>query len=160
MEVEETRLPGLGLRHDFVTEAGRRIGVVSLKTGARHLAIYREDDPDAVKANIELTSDEAQLLAELLGVPRVIERLAKLREQVDGLRTGGIPLGPRSPYVGKSMGEAGIRSRTGASIVAVFRGDQFTPSPRPDFRFQMDDRVVVVGTEEGVRAASEILNPS
>jgi TrkA domain protein len=159
VEVEETKLPGVGLRHDFVTESGRRIGVISMKTGARHLAIYREDDPDTVKVSVELTNDEAGLLAELLGAQRVIERLAKLREQVEGITTAGIPLGDGSPYVGRTLADAAIRSRTGASIVAVFRHDEVTPSPTPDFRFQASDKVVVVGTEEGVRAASQILAP-
>lgn len=159
MEVEETKLPGVGLRHDFVTEGGRRIGVISLKSGARHLAIYREDDPDTVRASVELTNDESQVLAELLGAPRVVERLAKLREQVEGITTAGIRLGDTSPYVGRTLGDAAIRSRTGASIVALLRGDEVTPSPTPDLRFRAGDKVVVVGTEEGVRAASEILAP-
>jgi TrkA domain protein len=159
VEVEETKLPGVGLRHDFVTEGGRRIGVISLKTGARHLAIYREDDPDSVWASVELSNDESQVLAELLGAPRVVERLAKLREQVEGITTAGIRLGDTSPYVGRTLGDAGIRSHTGSSIVAVFRGDEVTPSPTPDFRFRAGDKVVVVGTEEGVRAASQILTP-
>jgi TrkA domain protein len=159
VELEETRLPGVGLRHDFLTEGGRRIGVISLKSGARHLVVYREDDPDTVKASVELTDDEAQVLAELLGAPRVIERLAKLREQVEGITTAGIPLGSSSPYVDRTLADAAIRSRTGVSVVAVVRGDEVTPSPTPDFRFRADDKVVVVGTEDGVRAASEILAP-
>ncbi|MGH3424706.1 MAG: cation:proton antiporter regulatory subunit [Nocardioidaceae bacterium] len=32
------------------------------------------------------------------------------------------------------------------------------PSPTPDFRFQSGDRVIVVGTDEGVRAVSSLLN--
>jgi TrkA domain protein len=64
-----------------------------------------------------------------------------------------------SPYVGRTLGDAAIRSRTGASVVAVFHGDEVTPSPAPDFRFRAEDKVVVVGTEDGVRAASEILAP-
>jgi TrkA domain protein len=159
VEVEETKLPGVGLRHDFVTESGRRIGVISVKTGARHLAIYREDDPDTVKVSVELTTEEAGLLAELLGAQRVVERLAKLREQVEGITTAGIRLAEGSPYVGRTLSDAAIRSRTGASVVAVFRGDDVTPSPTPDFRFQTNDKVVVVGTEDGVRSASAILAP-
>ena len=155
MEVEETKLPGIGLRHDFMTDAGRRIGVVSTKTGTRHLAIYEPDDEDCVQASIELDAEEASVLAELLGAPRVIERLAKLAEQVEGIRTAGIPLG--AGFAGHTMGQAGIRSRTGASIVAVLRGDEVTPSPSPDFLFKLGDKVVVVGTEDGVRAASAIL---
>jgi len=160
MEVEEVKLPGVGLRHDFVCRGGRRIGVVSLKTGARQLIVYDAKDPDAVQVSVDLDAEEATVLAELLGAPRVIERLNRLREQVDGLATTGIPIGTASPFVGRTLGDAAIRTRTGASIVAVVRGDDVTPSPTPDFTFRADDRVIAVGTDEGVKAAAEILNPS
>lgn len=159
MEVEEVKLPGLGLRHDFACLTGRRVGVVSLKNGGRQLIVYDEDDPDAVQVSVELDADEAAVLAELLGAPKVIEKLHRLREQVEGLATTGIPISPDSPYVGRTLGDAGIRTRTGASIVAVVRHEGVTPSPTPDFMFQADDKVVIVGTDDGVRAAAEILNP-
>ncbi|HEY0888546.1 MAG TPA: TrkA C-terminal domain-containing protein [Nocardioides sp.] len=160
MNVEETKLPGIGLRHDFLTGAGRRIGVVSTKTGARHLVVYDAQDQDAVEVSVELSSAESQVLAELLGAPRLIERLAKLREQVEGLTTSGIPLSADAPYVGRPMGDAAIRTRTGVSIVAVFRDDRVHPSPGPEFVLQQGDKLIVVGTEEGVREAAAILDPS
>lgn len=157
MDVEETRLPGIGLRHDFVTEQGRRVAVVSLRTGARHLALYDLEDPDLVTAEVELSPDESQVLAEFLGAPKVIERLARLREQVEGLATGGLPIEEESPYDGRTLGDAAIRTRTGASVVAVVRGDEVTPSPTPSFVFQAGDRVIVVGTEDGVSAVEALL---
>jgi TrkA domain protein len=39
VEAEETRLPGIGLRHDFVTAQGRRIGVITQRNGVRHVAL-------------------------------------------------------------------------------------------------------------------------
>jgi len=160
MEVEEVKLPGLGLLHDFSCLTGRRVGVVSLKNGGRQLIVYDEQDPDSVQVSVDLDADEAAVLAELLGAPKVIERLQRLREQVDGLATTGIPLAEDSPYVGRTLGDAGIRTQTGASIVAVARRDEVTPSPTPDFRFRAGDKVVIVGTDEGVKAAAAILNPS
>jgi TrkA domain protein len=41
--------------------------------------------------------------------------------------------------------------------VAVVRGGEVQPSPRPDFRFQGRDLVVVVGTEEGLAEAAQVL---
>jgi TrkA domain protein len=155
VEVEETKLPGIGLRHDFMTASGTRVGVVSTKTGARHLAIYENDDADCVDSSVELSVEEAGLLAELLGAPRVIERLAKLAEQVEGLHTAGVRIGVH--LAGRPMRDAEIRSRTGASIVAIFRGDDVTPAPTPDFLFHNGDKVVIVGTEDGVHKASAIL---
>jgi TrkA domain protein len=157
VDIEETRLPGIGLRHDFVTRQGRRIGVISQKNGARELFMYDPDDPDACRAVIDLTPEESEVVAELLGAPRVIERLARLSEQVEGITTEGIPITASSPYVGKTLADAQIRSRTGASVVAVIRGDEVVPSPAPDFRFRIGDKVVVVGTEEGAHEAATIL---
>jgi TrkA domain protein len=156
VDIEETRLPGVGLRHDFVTRHGQHVGVISQKNGGRELFLYDPEDPDACRAVIDLTPEESEVVAELLGAPRVVERLARLQEQVEGITSEGIPLLAGSPYAGRTLGDAQIRSRTGASVVAVIRGDEVVPSPGPDFRFQVGDKVVVVGTEEGVHEAAKI----
>jgi TrkA domain protein len=44
--------------------------------------------------------------------------------------------------------------------VAVARREGVELSPRPDYVFQAGDKVIVVGTNEGVKAADAILNPS
>ncbi|WP_020577605.1 cation:proton antiporter regulatory subunit [Actinopolymorpha alba] len=157
MEVEETRLPGVGLRHDFLTAEGQRIGVVSQRGGERQVFVYDSDDPDACRAVIDLSAAEAEVVAELLGAPRIVERFARLREQVEGLATEGIRLAASSPYARRTLGDAQVRTRTGASIVAVIRGDEVHPSPRPDFTFEAGDKVIVVGTPEAVRQVAQIL---
>ena len=157
VDIEETRLPGVGLRHDFVTERGRRVGVISTRNGDRELLVYSEDDPDACSVVVDLEPAEAEALAELLGAPRVVERLARMQEQIEGISTEGIVVAPGSPYDGRPMGEAQIRSRTGASVVALVRGGDVIPSPTPAQVVRAGDKVVVVGTEEGVRATAKIL---
>jgi TrkA domain protein len=158
MELEETRLPGIGLRHDFVTSQGRRLGVVSQRSGSRELVVYDLEDPDACRVVLDLTPQESEMLAELLGPAPVVERLARLREQIEGIATEGLLVQQGSPYDGRTLGDAAIRSRTGASVVAVVRGQELLPSPTPDFRFQAGDRVVVVGTEEGLRSVATLLS--
>ena len=157
MDIEEIRLPGVGLRHDLVVGAGQRVGVVSQLNGERELVLYDKHDPDACRAVLHLSVEEASMLAELLGAPRITERLARLREQVEGIATEGIVLGPESPYVGRTLGDSQLRSRTGASVVAVVRHSEVTPSPTPSFRFQAGDKVIVVGTVDGVSAATGVL---
>lgn len=155
--VEETPLPGIGLRHDFQTAAGRRVGVVSHRDGRRELVIYDARDPDACVAQVRLTDEEADALAEILGATRVIERLAALRQQVEGLVSEEIPVRPGSAYDGRPLGDTRARTRTGASIVAVIRGGQVLASPGPEFVFAGKDVVVAVGTAEGVAAVADIL---
>ncbi len=159
IQIEKAKLPGFGVRQEFSCSVGRRVGVITLKTGGRLLVVYDVKDPDRVVASVELNDSEATLLAELLGAPGATERLARLQEQVEGIITANVGMTPGTPYIGKTLGEAGIRSRTGASIVAVFRGDQVIASPTPSFVFEENDRVVVVGTEQGVSAATHILAP-
>jgi TrkA domain protein len=45
MDVQETALPGVGLRHEFTPRAGRHLGVVSYRTGRRDLLLHDLDDP-------------------------------------------------------------------------------------------------------------------
>ncbi|TMR23878.1 cation:proton antiporter regulatory subunit [Nonomuraea turkmeniaca] len=157
MEVEQTALPGIGLRHDFTTRAGQRVGVVSHRTGRRDLVIYDEDDPDRACQTVKLNDEEADALVELLGAPRIVQRLNQLHQQVEGLVSVQLPIPPGSPYAGRPMGEARVRTRTGASIVAVVRGGRVFASPGPDFVFHEGDVVVVVGSEDSTAEVADIL---
>lgn len=157
VKVEVTALPGIGVRQDVVTASGRRIGVVSHRDGHRDLVVYGEDDPDACSAVITLTGTEADALAEVLGAPRVVERLAALHEQAAGLLVNEqIPVLAGSHYDGRTLGETRARTRTGASIVAVLRQGKVLASPGPDFVFAAGDRILVVGTAEGTAAVARI----
>ncbi|GAA2325710.1 cation:proton antiporter regulatory subunit [Dactylosporangium salmoneum] len=156
MEVERTGLPGIGLRHEFVTTKGQHAAVVSHVSGRRDIVLYSSDDPDTVCATLSLSTDEANGVAELLGTSRIVERLADLQRQVTGLKTVQVPIMAGSPYDGGTLGDTQARTRTGSSIVAVIRSGQILASPRPDFVFFPGDLVVVVGTAEGTDAVADI----
>ncbi|WP_327581406.1 potassium transporter TrkA [Nonomuraea sp. NBC_00507] len=133
VEIEQTALPGIGLRHESTTRSGRRIGIVSHRTGSRDLVIYDRDDPDRAGGTVILDDEEADALAELLGAPLVVQRLNDLHREVEGLVSEKLPIADDSPYAGRPMDDARVRTRTGASIVAVVRGGQVYASPAPDF---------------------------
>ncbi|MEV6931200.1 TrkA C-terminal domain-containing protein [Dactylosporangium sp. NPDC051485] len=156
MEVERTGLPGIGLRHEFVTTKGQHAAVVSHVSGRRDIVLYSNDDPDTVSSTLSLSTDEANGVAELLATSRIVERLADLQRQVTGLKTVQVPIMAGSPYDGGTLGGTQARTRTGASIVAVIRAGQILASPRPDFAFCPGDLVVVVGTAEGTDAVADI----
>jgi TrkA domain protein len=158
MELRETRLPGVGLRHDFTTSAGRQLGVIAHRTGRRDLIVYDRRDPDTAQEVIRLTAEESDTLAELLGSARVSvsERLAAL-QQVEGLAIDWLPILPSSPYAGGTIADTQARTRTGVSIVAVLHNGTATPAPQPDFRFRVGDTLVVVGTTTGIKTLSRLL---
>lgn len=155
--MEQTALPGIGVRHDLITQSGRRVGVVSRRNGRRELVFYGRDDPDACMVAVPLTDDEAEALADFLGASLMLGQLAGLRQQAEGLLTEQFPIQPSSPYVGRRLADTRIRTRTSASVVAVLRDREVTPSPDPSFRFAAGDVVVVVGTREGLDGVGRIL---
>jgi TrkA domain protein len=156
MQIEETTLPGVGLRHDFTTKAGRQLGVVTHRTGRRDLLLYDREDPDTCQEVVQLTDEEADALAELLGGSRVVEHLAHL-QQVEGLAIDWLPVRQGSAYDGGTIADTQARTRTGSSIVAILRGDSAIPAPTPDVRLQAGDTLVVVGTAQGVKALARLL---
>ena len=157
IEVSETKLPGIGLRHDFETDEGRRVGVVSRKSGRRDLLVFAKDDPDACSVVLRLTGQEADALAEFLGSRRIVERLASLSDQVASLVTSKVVVPHGSRYDGLTLGHTKARTRTGASIVALIHGGQAIASPGPEQRLTGGDALVAVGTAEGIDSLREII---
>jgi TrkA domain protein len=157
VEVEQTALPGIGLRHDFTTRSGKRVGVVSHRTGRRDLVIYDREDPDRACEVVKLNDEEADALVELLGAPRIVQRLNQAHRAVEGLVSLQLPIPSDSRYAGRPMGEARVRTRTNASIVAVVREGHVFASPGPEFVLAADDVVVVVGSADSTSQVSDIL---
>lgn len=152
-EVEETQLPGLGIRYEFRTARGSRLVVVHHRTGRRELLVYDRDDPDTCREIVALDPDDSRTLAELLGGSRVAEQLEHLQE-VEGLAIDWLPIPSTSPFAGGTIGDTEARTRTGVSIVAVIRGEDAVPAPGPDFGLLADDTLLVVGTPRGIEALS------
>jgi len=157
MDIQETSLPGVGLRHEFTTKAGRQLGVVTHRTGRRDLLVYDRDDPDACQEVVQLTEEEADALAELLAAARLVEHLTGLTQRIEGLAIDWLPIRPGSPYAGRPIADTQARSRTGVSIVAIVRGDGAIPAPTPDIRLEPDDTLVVVGTGNGIKELTKLL---
>lgn len=153
MEVFETRLPGVGVRYEFATDAGDRLGVVVRRDGMREVAVYDGDDPDKCRAAVTVAPSEAAVLVELLGGSKLTERLADLRHEVEGLSIEWVTMRADAGLTGRTIGEGRIRTDTGASVVAVIRGDTSFPGPGPDFRFEAGDVVLVMGGAQAVDAA-------
>jgi TrkA domain protein len=165
-EIHETELPGVGIRYELATRAGTRLGVVAHRRGRRDLLVYDRADPDAARESVTLTEAESTALAALLqssgATPGAVEGTGHTAVSGRGHPMGRfavdwVPVPPGSPYAGRSIGTAGVRSITGVSIVAVLREDAAFPSPGPDFCLQAGDTALVVGTPAGVEALVELL---
>ncbi|WP_313675421.1 cation:proton antiporter regulatory subunit [Mycolicibacterium sp.] len=157
MDVNETLLPGVGLRYEFDNADGDRIGVIAHRKGHFEVLVYASKDPDRARRVFRLTEREAEAMAQILGAPRMVESYADLTKEVPGLDAGQVEVGSHSPYAGRPLGDTQARTRTGASIVAVVRDEQVLASPGPDEMLHAHDVLVVIGTADGIVAVRQLV---
>jgi TrkA domain protein len=155
-DVEETPLPGLGIRYQFTTAAGVPVAVLVHRTGRRDVLLYSRADPDECSATVALDSDDARTLAELLGASTVTEHIGAL-QQVAGIAIEWIEVGAASEWAGTTLGTAGVHTHTGASVVAILDGEDVVPSPGPEAVLRPGTTVVAVGTPANLAALADHL---
>ena len=157
VEIFETPLPGIGIRYEFDTKAGRHLGVLVHRDGQRDVLIYCEDDIDSCNETVRLTTTESASLIELLGGTKITERLSDLKHEVQGLSIEWVSLNASSLLVNKTIGDGRIRTESGASVVAVLRGTESIPGPGPDLVLLAGDTLLVIGAQDGVAKARRII---
>jgi len=136
---------------------------------------------DVVAEELEAWMEIAVRVLRLYGMPR--EAVA---EQISGLREGdyemarilqipGQPLhhlkhllpqvdvelyiiAPASPIEGLELRELDLRSRTGASVLAIVRGREVIHNPPGDKRFEGGDQVLLIGSRDQLTSAVNLLN--
>lgn len=159
IDVEETRLPGVGVRHDFRTASGRRVGVIVHHAGHRELLIYDDRDPDLCRETLRMDEHEAHTLAEMLGAAAVQQaNIEALQQTVEGLTIDWLHVDRDSAFDGRTIGELELRQRTGVTVIAVIRDRTTMPSPSSEVRLQAGDTAVVVGPSDAISRAFALLH--
>lgn len=150
--IQETQLPGVGVMRTFLTGADDWIGVLELQSGHRQLFVDDPTDPDTRRLAAELEPDDCQALAELLGAhPGEDTAAADAAGVVDW-----VLVTPDSLADGQTVGDLGLRTRTGATIVAVLR-DRTYSDINPDFELHAQDIVVLTGGQPALADATTLL---
>ena len=156
-EVTETQLPGVGVRYEFTTSDGQRVGVLSHRGGRREILVYDRQDPDAASTLLHLSADDTRTLSELLGASQVTAGIAAAQQQIEGVAIDWLRITPKSRFADSTIGDGAFRTRTGVSIVAIVRGGTTVPAPGPEFHFAAGDVAVAVGTPEGLGQLRDLL---
>ncbi|WIM87839.1 cation:proton antiporter regulatory subunit [Candidatus Mycobacterium wuenschmannii] len=157
MDVKEVLLPSMGVRYEFTSAHGERIGIVARRGGYFDVVLYDEKDPDEARPVFRLTDEEADAVAQILGAPRIAERFTELTKEIPGLEAGQVHILPGSIFVDRPLGDTQARTRTGASIVAIVRNDEVLASPAPAEILRAADVLIVVGTEAGISGVQRII---
>lgn len=156
--VKETNLPGVGVRHEFQTSTGERLGTITHRSGRRDLLIYSQKDPDACARSIRLEEEDVDTLAELLGVESQIEReQERIRGEVGGMTLDWLPIQSDWKCSGISIADTHMYDETGVAVVAVMRHGEPIPTPDGNFRLRAGDVAIVVGSPQGIESASQLL---
>jgi TrkA domain protein len=144
VQVQETRLPGVGSKFTFRTRHDEKVSTVVHVDGLREVYHYGEgaEEPHV----IVLDDEESRQLGAILGGVVYRPQLVKdLEVALKDLVMEWIELPPDSPLVGLTVATCRIRSTTGATIVAILRDAGSLATPHPDEGLREGDTLVVIG---------------
>jgi len=143
--MNETRLPGVGVKYALPLAGGGRLSVILHNDGKRELYYFRAGD-DEPRAVITLDDDEARGLGAVIGGayerPKIVEELEVALGQ---LQIEWVPVPDTSPCIGKTLGELEFRKRTGITVIAILREPEPIAGAQADDALQRSDTVVAVG---------------
>jgi CPA2 family monovalent cation:H+ antiporter-2 len=135
--------------------------------------------PEEFETSIEIFSR----VLHRYGTPRIIieQQIAKVREQgyemlrspaipvlpviapkidlFDGASTETITLDEQSPVIGRNLGELDLRGKSGATVIAVVRGEDTKISPGANYTLAAGDMIILLGSAKKLGRAVAILKP-
>jgi CPA2 family monovalent cation:H+ antiporter-2 len=86
-----------------------------------------------------------------------IIEMSDIADALGSASTETLFIQPGSPVVGMTLGELDLRKHTGATVIAAIRAGHSEINPGPDFRFEQDDIIVLLGSPESIEQAIDRL---
>jgi TrkA domain protein len=145
VDLQETRMPGVGVKYTLRLDGGGRIAVIQHNDGRRELYWFRHAHDDEPRAVIALDDDEARQLGAVIGGayerPKIVE---DLEMALGELTIEWVPVPDTSPWIGKTLAEAAFRARTGVTVIAILRDPEPVSGAQPQDAVQRGDTLVTV----------------
>jgi TrkA domain protein len=147
IDLRETRLPGVGVKYALRLAGGGRLAIILHNDGKREIYFFPPGDEDGdPRAVIELDDDEARQLGAVIGGayerPRIVD---DLELALGELAIEWIPVPETSPWIGKTLADAGFRARLGVTIIAILREPEPVSGAQPHDVIERGDTLVAVG---------------
>jgi len=144
-------LPGIGIKYEIELPSGK-VAVIITELGK--IQIYILEKGASKPSTVELTSKEALRLGSILtgsifkgedeGVEVIFTTLADLSIVVHSYIV-------TKKIVGKTIGDLKIRSKTGATVLAISKKGRNIVNPDPSIKLEEDDIIVVIGEHEQIK---------
>ncbi|MEE8557880.1 MAG: TrkA C-terminal domain-containing protein [Myxococcota bacterium] len=148
MTTRKTELPGVGTKHTLDLEGGGQLVAVEHRVG--HWELARVDPDGGATPLIQISREEASDLGRIMAREESPAQDPRREMLFRTVALEWLTLEEGSPLAGKTLTESEIRPRTGASVIAVLRGEESMPNPPPDLRMESGDTLVVLGRREQV----------
>jgi TrkA domain protein len=146
IDLHETRLPGIGSKFTLRLDTGGRLAIIVHNDGKRELYFFRRGDDEEPGAVITLDDDEARQLGAVIGGayerPQIVE---DLEMALGELQIEWIPVPEDSPWIGKTLAEAGFRAQAGITVIAILRQPEPVSGAQPTDTIERGDTLVTVG---------------
>jgi TrkA domain protein len=157
--IREADLPGIGRKFEIPIRSGEKLVIVIHDDGRRELYVFPTVAADQSIAMVTLTDQEARQIAGILGGLSYIPRaLASVELALRDLVIEWYALAPGAPSIGKTIGELGVRQKTGASIMAMVERDQRPIiNPGPEQVLPAGATLIVVGERRMINAFKQLM---
>jgi TrkA domain protein len=152
MQVKTSDLPGIGKRYSIITANREQVVVIMHHHGHREIYHFTHPDEDEPDYTLSLNDEEARQLGTILmGVdyqPVADERVEMLLKSI---RMEWLKVESDSCVANTRIIDSRIRSRTGATVVGIQRGDSIIGSPDVTEVIRPGDVLMVIGTRQQTR---------
>src|SRR3954465_12920791 len=145
VQMNETRLPGVGVKYALPLVGGGRLSGILHNDGKREPYFFAAG-ADGPRAGTTPEDDEARALGAVIGGaydrPRIVE---ELEMALGELQIEWTPGPDPSSCIGKTLAECAFRKQTGVTVIAIIREPESISGAQPDDVIQKADTLVTVG---------------
>jgi monovalent cation:H+ antiporter-2, CPA2 family len=112
---------------------------------------------NVIDLQVELVRNEGYAI--MRAAPATARSLQNLGTILAASTTETLFVSDESPVKGCSLRDLDLRNQTGATVIAVVRGDQAVPNPGADFVIEASDVLVLFGSHQALASARRVVQP-
>ena len=152
MNVYESDLPGVGKKFEVEIGEGERLVIVTHNTGKREVFLKPTKGADSEKL-FELPDRLARTVGTILegAYFQPVQSVQVETMLAEGTFLEWYNVDDGSEIAGQTLADARVRERTGVSVAAIERAGSVVPSPGADAVIEVDDTLVVIGSQEDLQ---------
>src|SRR5919199_4541814 len=157
--ISEAFLPGVGRKFQVETLTGDRLVIVIHDDGTRELYHFARKTLDRPASVLRLSDGEARQIAGIIGGLTYVPRSLPMAEVVlEDLVLEWFKIEPGAAWVGRTIRDLQVRTRTGASIVSIIEPDQTKrTNPEAETVLNAGATLIVAGDRRTIGALKRLL---